>query len=95
MITPAMTTSKSPEPKDGRNFQGLLEDHLPVVRSIVYRMKQKLPDTIEADELHSIGQAAWWQLPRGTNRHSGIPLRVTPPPESGERSWTNFAGRTR
>jgi len=55
MITPAMTTSKSPEPKDGRNFQGLLEDYLPVVRSIVYRMKQKLPDTIEADELHSIG----------------------------------------
>jgi len=55
MITPAMTTSKSPEPKDGRNLQGLLKDHLPVVRSIVYRMKQKLPDTIEADELHSIG----------------------------------------
>src|SRR5215472_11084323 len=55
MITPAMTTSKSPEPKDARNFQGLLEDYLPVVRSIVYRMKQKLPDTIEADELHSIG----------------------------------------
>ena len=55
MITSTMTTSKSAEPKDERNFQGLLEHHLPVVRSIVYRMKRTLPDTVEADELHSIG----------------------------------------
>jgi RNA polymerase sigma factor for flagellar operon FliA len=55
MIAPVMTSSKSAEPKDEINFQGLLEDHLPVVRSIVYRMRQKLPDTVETDELHSMG----------------------------------------
>jgi RNA polymerase sigma factor for flagellar operon FliA len=54
MIAP-LTSSKSAEPKDERNFQGLLEDHLPAVRSIVYRMRQKLPDTVETDDLHSIG----------------------------------------
>jgi RNA polymerase sigma factor (sigma-70 family) len=40
---------------DERNFQRLLEDYLPLLRSTVYRMRQKLADTIEADELHSIG----------------------------------------
>ena len=55
MITSTMTTCRSAQPKDERNFQGLLEHHLPVVRSIVYRMKRTLPDTVEAEELHSIG----------------------------------------
>jgi RNA polymerase sigma factor FliA len=45
----------SAEPKEERNFQRVLEDYLPLLRSNVYRMKQKLPDTIEAEELHSIG----------------------------------------
>src|SRR6516165_4152336 len=54
MIAP-LTRSKSAEPKAERNFQGLLEDHLPAVRSIVYRMRQKLPDTVETDDLHSMG----------------------------------------
>jgi RNA polymerase sigma factor for flagellar operon FliA len=40
---------------DARKFQRLLEDHLPLVQSIVNRMRQNLPKTIEADELHSIG----------------------------------------
>ena len=36
-------------------FQSLLENHLPLVRSIVERMRRKLPSKIEADELYSIG----------------------------------------
>ena len=55
MITPATTISKSAELNDERKFQRLLEDYLPLLRWIVYQMKQKLPKTIEADELRSIG----------------------------------------
>ena len=36
-------------------FQRLLENHLPRVRSIVERIRQRLPNTIEADDLYSIG----------------------------------------
>jgi RNA polymerase sigma factor for flagellar operon FliA len=55
MIPPATTGSINAEPKDQGNFHRLLEEHLPLVQSTVYRMRLKLPDTIEADELHSIG----------------------------------------
>jgi RNA polymerase sigma factor FliA len=37
------------------SFQRLVQDHLPLVRSIVERMRRKLPGTLEAEELHSIG----------------------------------------
>jgi RNA polymerase sigma factor for flagellar operon FliA len=36
-------------------FQRLIENHLPLVRSIVERMRRKLPSKIETDELYSIG----------------------------------------
>jgi RNA polymerase sigma factor FliA len=36
-------------------FQRLLENHLPRVRSIVERIRRRLPSTIEADDLYSIG----------------------------------------
>jgi RNA polymerase sigma factor FliA len=36
-------------------FQRLLENHLPLVRSIVEKMRRKLPSKIEADELYSVG----------------------------------------
>ena len=36
-------------------FQRLIENHLPLVRSIVERMRRKLPNKIETDELYSIG----------------------------------------
>jgi len=55
MITPTTTISKSAELNDEGRFQRLLEEYLPLVRQIVYRMKRKLPKSIEADELHSIG----------------------------------------
>jgi RNA polymerase sigma factor FliA len=36
-------------------FEALVERHLPLVRSFVERMKRKVPQTIEAEELHSVG----------------------------------------
>jgi RNA polymerase sigma factor FliA len=45
----------SAEPNGERTFQRLLEDHFPLLRSIVHRMRQNLPETIETDDLHSIG----------------------------------------
>ncbi|HEY0789509.1 MAG TPA: FliA/WhiG family RNA polymerase sigma factor [Chthoniobacterales bacterium] len=42
---------------DEREFQVLVEKHLPMVRSIVERMKRKLPQKIETEELHSVGIA--------------------------------------
>lgn len=40
---------------DERDFQALVEKHLPLVRSIVERMKRKLPQRIESEELFSVG----------------------------------------
>jgi RNA polymerase sigma factor FliA len=40
---------------DESAFQRLLETHLPRVRSIVERIRRRLPSTIEADDLYSIG----------------------------------------
>src|ERR1700732_937543 len=36
-------------------FQRLIENHLPLVRSIVERMRRRLPNKIETDELYSVG----------------------------------------
>jgi len=55
MITPKTTISTSAEANDERRFQRLIQDHFPMIQSIVARMRQKLPNTIETDELHSIG----------------------------------------
>jgi RNA polymerase sigma factor FliA len=41
--------------EDESVFERLLENHLPRVRSIVERMRRKLPSTIEVDDLYSIG----------------------------------------
>src|SRR6201987_6439694 len=46
-------SNQNPASED--SFQRLLENHLPLVRSIVERMRRKLPSKIEADELYSIG----------------------------------------
>ena len=40
---------------DESTFQRLLENHLPRVRSIVERIRRRLPSTVEADDLYSIG----------------------------------------
>jgi RNA polymerase sigma factor FliA len=53
MIKP--TTNFSLGPEEDKAFQDLLEKHLPLVRSIVERMKRKLPSNIETEDLYSIG----------------------------------------
>jgi len=40
---------------DDNAFQHLLENHLPLVRSIVGRMKRTLPSNVETEDLYSIG----------------------------------------
>jgi RNA polymerase sigma factor for flagellar operon FliA len=52
--SPAVTASATDANSEGL-FQQLIESHLPLVRSIVERMRRKLPSKIETDELYSIG----------------------------------------
>jgi RNA polymerase sigma factor for flagellar operon FliA len=49
------TTLCSSDPEEDTAFQELLENHLPLVRSIVERMKRKLPSNLETEDLYSIG----------------------------------------
>src|SRR5262245_38849736 len=44
-----------PSADDTYSFERVLEDYLPQVRVIVDRMKRRLPQTVEEDELYSIG----------------------------------------
>jgi RNA polymerase sigma factor FliA len=53
MINPTTICSSGPEEESA--FQELLENHLPLVRSIVERMKRKLPSNLETEDLYSIG----------------------------------------
>src|ERR1700722_6606822 len=53
MINPTTICSSGPE--EDSAFQELLENHLPLVRSIVERMKRKLPSNLETEDLYSIG----------------------------------------
>src|SRR5580658_575333 len=53
MIKP--TTKLPLGPEEDNAFQDLLELHLPLVRSIVERMKRKLPSNLETEDLYSIG----------------------------------------
>ena len=53
MTQPMTTCSLAPD--DDIAFQHLLENHLPLVQSIVGRMKRKLPSNIETEDLYSIG----------------------------------------
>jgi RNA polymerase sigma factor for flagellar operon FliA len=52
--TISASTSHSAE-NDANSFERILQEHLPLVRSIVDRMKRKLPTALEVDELYSIG----------------------------------------
>jgi RNA polymerase sigma factor FliA len=52
---PCSETAPATDANQEAMFQRLIENHLPLVRSIVERMKRKLPNKIETDELYSIG----------------------------------------
>jgi RNA polymerase sigma factor FliA len=53
MINPNSTFSLGPD--DDIAFQGLFENHLPLVRLIVERMKRKLPNSVETEDLYCTG----------------------------------------
>ena len=53
MINP--TTKFSLGPEEDNAFQDLIENHLPLVRSIVDRLKRRLPSYVETEDLYSIG----------------------------------------
>jgi RNA polymerase sigma factor FliA len=53
MINPRTTFFLASD--DDSTFQDLLENYLPLVRSIVERMRRKLPSHIETEDLYSIG----------------------------------------
>jgi hypothetical protein len=50
-------TPKGPAPAELRQdeFEALVGRHLPLVCAAVERMKRKLPHSIEAEELYSVG----------------------------------------
>ncbi|MEA3145384.1 MAG: polymerase sigma factor FliA [Verrucomicrobiota bacterium] len=54
MNNPTITICSS-GPEEDSAFQELVENHLPLVRSIVERMKRKLPSHVETEDLYSIG----------------------------------------
>ena len=56
MINPKTTFSLGPDQDNA--FQDLLENYLPLVRSIVERMKRKMPSNVETEDLYSIGVTA-------------------------------------
>src|SRR5580700_6598421 len=53
MINPTTICSSGTE--EDSAFRELLENHLPLVRSIVERMKRKLPSSVETEDLYSVG----------------------------------------
>src|SRR5580693_9602741 len=53
MINPTTICSSGTE--EDSAFRELLENHLPLVRSIVERMKRKLPCSVETEDLYSVG----------------------------------------
>ena len=53
MINPSTTFSLGPD--EDNAFQDLLKSHLPLVRSIVERMRRKLPSHVETEDLYSVG----------------------------------------
>src|SRR5437868_13064901 len=52
---PSSVTAPATDANQDGMFQRLIENHLRLVRSIVERMRRKLPNKIETDELYSIG----------------------------------------
>ena len=69
MINP--TTKISLGPEEDNAFQDLLENHLPLVRAIVERMKRKLPSNVETEDLYSIGVTGLVAAARNYRRFAG------------------------
>ena len=92
MINPRTTFTLASD--DEKAFQELLENHLPLVRSIVERMKRKLPSNVETDDLYSIGVTGLVAAARNYRRSQERTFGGYAATKSAERSWTSFAGQT-
>jgi hypothetical protein len=95
MITPRVARPTSAELNDEGKFQRLLEDHLPLVRSIISRMKRKLPDKIEADELYSVGLTGLVTAARNIGAPRDVLLPPMRPLEFVAQLWMSCDGWTR
>jgi RNA polymerase sigma factor for flagellar operon FliA len=71
MINPKTTFSLGPD--EGIAFQKLFENHLPLVRSIVERMKRKLPNNVETEDLYCTGVTG---LVAAARNYSPLPERT-------------------
>jgi RNA polymerase sigma factor for flagellar operon FliA len=74
------THDSSKRPSAPANFESLLQNHLPLVKSIVDRMKRQLPSRIEIEDLYSVGVTglvAAAQNFRETKNKSFIPYAST------------------
>ena len=69
MINP--TTMCSSGSEGDTAFQELLENHLSLVRSIVERMKRKLPSNVETEDLYSVGVTGLVAAARNYRRSQG------------------------
>jgi RNA polymerase sigma factor for flagellar operon FliA len=52
---PSPARPAAPDSARQQDFEALLERHLPLVRALVERMKRKLPASLEAEDLYSVG----------------------------------------
>ena len=92
-----------PRPSSTRSFESLLENHLPLVKSIVDRMKRQLPARIEIEDLYSVGVTglvAAAQNFRETKNKSFIPyasikIRGAVLDELRRMDWMSRSGRSR
>jgi RNA polymerase sigma factor for flagellar operon FliA len=96
-------TIRSLAPDDDNAFQALLENHLPLVQSIVGRMKRKLPSNIETEDLYSIGVTGLVAAARNYRRsqegafaaYAATRIRGAILDELRRMDWMSRAGRSK
>jgi RNA polymerase sigma factor FliA len=90
-------------PQSPSTFESLLEDHLPLVKTIVDRMKRQLPSRIDTEDLYSVGVTglvAAAQNFRETKNKSFIPyasmrIRGAVLDELRRMDWMSRSGRSK
>jgi RNA polymerase sigma factor for flagellar operon FliA len=87
-----------PRPSSTSSFESLLENHLPLVKSIVDRMKRQLPARIEIEDLGVVGLVAAAKNFRETKNKSFIPyasmrIRGAVLDELRRMDWMSRSGR--
>lgn len=90
-------------PSPTSSFESLLENHLPLVKSIVDRMKRQLPARIDSEDLYSVGVTglvAAAQNFRETKNKSFIPyasmrIRGAVLDELRRMDWMSRSGRSK